>query len=81
MLGYSATRSPDGGNARFFKVQGKITTTLSPEGNPIVTGEGTGSLIKGTGKYEGFQGSGTFKLHSIAEGISVMDYEYDLTKK
>jgi len=81
LQGYSTTRGPDGSNARFFKVQGTVTTTLSPEGNPIITVEGTGSLIRGTGKYEGFQGGGTFKVKVIPEGIAVMDWEYELTKK
>lgn len=68
-------------NARFFKIQGTTTTTLSPEGNPISTSQGTASLIKGTGKWEGFQGGGTFKSKGIGEGISIMDWEYEFTKK
>jgi hypothetical protein len=43
--------------------------------------EGTWSHIKGTGKWEGFQGGGTWKLRMIGEGISVMDWEGELTKK
>lgn len=65
LQGYTTTRGPDGSNARFFKIQGTGTTTLSPEGKPIMTSEGTGTLIKGTGKYEGFQGGGTFKSKGI----------------
>ena len=71
---------PDG-SKMFIKNQGKNTTTLSPEGKPIMTGEGTGSLIKGTGKWEGFQGGETWKYKGIAEGIGVIDVEGEYTKK
>jgi hypothetical protein len=79
-LGYVTECYPDG-SKMFIKAQGKITTTLSPEGKRIVTGEGTDSLIKGTGKWEGFQGGGTWKLKVIAEGIAVIDVEGEYTKK
>jgi hypothetical protein len=81
MQGYTTTMEPDGVNVRFTKAQGKVTTTLSPAGKPIMTMEGTVSLIKGTGKWEGFQGGGTWKLKVIGEGISVMDWESEYTKK
>jgi len=76
---YSTTMSPDG--VTFNKAEGKVTTALSPAGKPITTMEGTWSTIKGTGKWEGFQGGGTWKLKVIGEGISVMDWEGELTKK
>ncbi len=77
--GYSTTKGPDG--TTFNKSEGKVTTILSPEGKPIITFEGTWSTIKGTGKWEGFTGGGTYKLKVIGEGISVMDWEGELTKK
>lgn len=76
---YTTTKAPDG--TIFTKAQGKVTTTLSPEGKPITTAEGTWSYVKGTGKYEGLQGSGTWKLKMVGEGISLMDWEGELTKK
>jgi hypothetical protein len=71
---------PDG-SKMFIKTQGKNTTTLSPEGKPMMAGEGTGSLIKGTGKWEGFQGSQTWKLKGIAEGIVLIEVEGEYTKR
>ena len=79
--GYTTVTSPDGNNARFFKIQGKSTSSLSPDGKPISMSEGTATLIKGTGKWEGFQGGGTYKAKTIADGISIMDWEYEFTKK
>jgi hypothetical protein len=76
---YSKTMGPDGDT--FTKAEGKVTTALSPAGKPIMTMEGTWSMIRGTGKWEGFQGSGTFKVKVIGEGVSVMDWEGELTKK
>ena len=78
--GYSTNYYPDG-SKMFFKGQGKLTTSLSPEGRPIMTTEATRSVIKGTGKWEGFQGSETLKYKAIAEGIGVMDWEGEYTKK
>jgi hypothetical protein len=69
------------GHVWYIKTQGKVTTTLSPAGKPITTIEGTFSLIKGTGKWEGFQGGGSWKLKKIGEGMSVMDWEGEFTKK
>jgi hypothetical protein len=76
---YATVMIPDG--ASFSKAEGKITTTLSPAGKPITTAEGTFSMIKGTGIFEGQQGSGTWKSKGIAEGIVVMDWEGEFTKK
>jgi len=80
VLAYVINTFPDG-SKMFIKSQGKMTTIPSPEGKPIMTGEGTGSLIKGTGKWEGFQGGGTWKLKGIAEGIALIDVEDEYTKK
>jgi hypothetical protein len=77
--GYSNLMLPDG--VTFNKHEGKVTTILSPAGKPIITMEGTWSTIKGTGKWEGFQGGGPWKLKVIGEGIAVMDWEGELTKK
>jgi hypothetical protein len=80
MLGYSTNYYPDG-SKMFFKGQGKATTTLSPEGKPIFTIDVARSIIKGPGKWEGFQGGETLKYKAIAEGIGVMDWESEYTKK
>jgi hypothetical protein len=65
--GYSKVIDKDG-DVRFIKYEGKVTTTLSPEGKPIITTEDTFSLIKGTGKWENAHGGGHAKnnLQSIS---------------
>ena len=49
------------GDSAFAKWQGKVTTMLSAEGAPISTFEGFTIWIKGTGKFENIQGTGTYK--------------------
>lgn len=47
------------------------------EGKPAGKGrwEGTYTYNGGTGKYEGMTGSGTWKSHSLAPGISIVEAE------
>jgi hypothetical protein len=78
--GYVTTRYPDG-DFSFSKLQGKVVTTLSPQGKPVTTGEGTLSSIKGTGQWEGLQGEATWKMKVIGEGISVGDWEGEWVRK
>jgi hypothetical protein len=78
--GYSTWMGPDGGVMGFFRQEAKVTTTLSPEGKPITTMEGTYSLIRGVGEWQGATGGGTWKLRMISEGISVMDFQGELVK-
>jgi hypothetical protein len=79
-VGYSTTTDSDG-DSTYAKAQGKVITTLSPQGKPVMIMEGSWSMIKGTGKYAGFQGGGPYKLKVIGPGISVMDWEGELVKK
>jgi len=72
--GYSKAVMPDG-DVTFGKFEGKVTTTLSPEGKPVTTMEGTWSFIKGTGKYENVHGGGTWKGKIIGPGIFTYDWE------
>ncbi len=54
-------RFTKGGDTTFAKWQGKITTKVMPEGNPVTSLEGTYIYIKGTGSFENIKGEGTFK--------------------
>jgi len=71
--GYTKTIDKDG-DITFGKWQGKVSTTMSPKGRPLVTFEGTWSWTKCTGKWENAQGNGTYKGKFIGPGI----YTYDL---
>jgi len=66
--GYSKFTDKDG-HVYFNKWQGKVTTTKSPEGRPIVKFGGTWSIIRGTGKWENAQGGGTYKGWFTGQGI------------
>jgi len=58
---YSINTYPDG-STRVMKAQG--TTTALPSGES--TFEGTSTLIKGTGRFEGIQGGGTYTGKRLA---------------
>jgi len=53
----------------------KFETTLSPEGKPVTTFEASWTFIKGTGKYENIQGSGSLKGKYISRTIAIVDWE------
>jgi hypothetical protein len=62
-------------NTVYSKAEGKTTTTLSPEGKPVVTFEGSFSFIKGTGEYKKIQGSCTYKGKLVSSVIIVNEWE------
>ena len=63
------------GDVIFWKHQGNITTTISPEGKPVTTAEGSWTYPKGTGKYENIQGSGTYKGKLMSRTIYIVEWE------
>ena len=63
------------GNSTFTGWNGKITTIFSDEGTPIITFEGIFTYIRGTGKFEGIQGSGTYKGRFISEKEYTVEWE------
>ncbi len=62
-------------NVVYAKAEGKTTTTLSPEGKPVTTFEGSLTFTKGTGKYKNIQGSGTYKGKLVSSVIIVNEWE------
>lgn len=63
------------GDVIFWKTQGNTATTISPEGKPVTTLEGSWTFIKGAGKYENIQGSGTYKGKPMSRTIFILDWE------
>jgi hypothetical protein len=59
----------------YSRSEGKTTTTLSPEGKPVTTFEGTTTLIKGTGKYENIQGTNIYKGKLVSSVIMVIEWK------
>ena len=72
--GYSKGVEKDG-DVYFATFKGRVSTTMSPQGRPLVTFEGTWSLYKGTGKWENAQGGGTYKGRYIGPGIFTYDWQ------
>ena len=62
-------------NVVYSKAEGKTTTTLSPEGKPVTTFEGSLTFTQGTGKYKNIQGSGTYKGKLVSSVIIVNEWE------
>ncbi len=63
------------GDSAFAKWEGKVTTTLSAEGAPATTFEGTNTWIKGTGKFENIQGNGTYKGKFTSKTENTVEWE------
>jgi hypothetical protein len=78
--GYTTNKYPNG-DSTFSKQVGKFVTTLSPQGKPMMSAEGTFTTYKGTGTMEGIQGVGTWKMKIIGEDVAVMDWEMEYTIK
>ncbi len=60
----------------FLEWEGHIIT-LSSNGRPMTTFEGTWSWTKGTGQFENIQGSGTYKGKYISRTIWTAEWEGD----
>lgn len=71
---YSKLVDPEG-DLYYTKAEGKTTTILSPEGKPVTSIDGKFSFIRGAGKFENIQGSGTYKGKIIGPGILTYEWE------
>ena len=72
--GYNKVVDREGGTF-FTKYEGMTFTEKSPKGKPIKKVKGTYTYTKGTGKYEGIQGGGTYHGTMIGKGILSVDVE------
>jgi hypothetical protein len=63
------------GDVIFWEHRGTATTTLSSEGKPVTTVEGSFLWTNGSGKYEGIKGSGTYKGKYISKTIVIVEWE------
>lgn len=69
------------GDSAFAKWQGKVTTTVSAEGAPATTFEGTSTWIKGTGKFKNIQGTNTYKGGFISKTEYALEWAGEYTIK
>lgn len=63
------------GNQVDTKWSGTVTTTQSKDGQQMVSFKGTWEQVRGTGKYQGIQGHGTYTGHYISPKDYVVDWE------
>ena len=68
------------GDKTISKFEGKVTTTMSEDGKPNTTFEGTFTFIGGEGKYKNIKGGGTYKGKYISETEWETEWEgsYDI---
>ena len=69
--GYTVATYPDGSTTT-VRFKGEAT---SAEGGRGVEGEGTWTYLRGTGKFQGIQGGGTFKYRVLVPGQWYSDIE------
>lgn len=69
------------GESTVTRWNGQVRTALSAEGNPVTTIEGTWTKVKGTGRYEGVTGSGTYKGRVISPTEYSVDWEGEIVLK
>jgi hypothetical protein len=70
--GYSHTTFPDG-STQTVKFESKTTATGVGSLTGMTASEGTWTYIKGTGKFEGIRGRGTFKTYTLGPGQFYVD--------
>jgi hypothetical protein len=70
-----------GADSTVSRWQGKITTTLSADKQPVTTFEGTWTSLKGTGRYEGQSSSGRYKGRMVSPTESVVEWSGEISLK
>jgi hypothetical protein len=80
LRGYTTLMNLDGKVTRNLKQEGKVITFLSAEGKPIMTGEGTWTVVPDNTWVSSAGGGGTWKLKMVSDGIFIMDWEGELVE-
>jgi hypothetical protein len=75
--GYITMRS--GADTVISRWNGKVTTTLSPDKTPLTRFEGTWTKVKGTGRYQGITGSGTYKGRFTSPTEYTVDWKGEIS--
>jgi hypothetical protein len=75
--GYNVTTYPDGSTIT-AKVKAEATSAGSGKSGSG-EGEGTYTWVRGTGKFQGIQGGGTFKFRVLGPGQWYADFEGEYT--
>lgn len=75
--GYICMRQ--GADTVVSKWNGTVTTTLSPEKTPLTSFTGTWTKIKGTGRYQGATGKGTYKGRFTSPTEYTVDWQGEIS--
>jgi hypothetical protein len=68
-----------GGDTVFTKWTGVVTTVLSPEKIPLTSLRGTWTKNRGTGRYAGIKGSGTYQGRFTSPTEYVVEWNGEIT--
>jgi hypothetical protein len=74
------TFSKDGDTA-VDRWNGRVTTRLSADKQPITTFEGTWTKVRGTGRYEGVSGKGRYKGRMLSPTDYVVEWDGEVNLK
>jgi hypothetical protein len=58
--------------------QGKITTVLGPDKQPVTTFQGTWTKLNGTGRYAGVKGQGTYKGRMTGQKTYLVEWKGEI---
>ncbi|MCB2191936.1 MAG: hypothetical protein KQI62_10245 [Deltaproteobacteria bacterium] len=78
--GWNITTLPNG-DKTYGQFQGKLEGKRGPDGKPMMLLHGTWKFVRGTGKWAGVQGSGTFKGRYLGKKIYTYDLDGEYTIK
>lgn len=69
-----------GADSVFVKITGHVRTIASSQGAPSTSVEGSWRFVRGTGRYRGAVGTGTFKAGFVAPTEFTVDWQGDYAK-
>lgn len=77
---YGYVTMSSGADSVIDRINGKVTTTVSPQGSPHTAFAGTWTTVKGTGQYDGIKASGTFRGRFSSQTEYTVDWEGEYSK-
>ena len=63
------------GDTAVDRWNGRVTTTLSADKQPVTTFEGTWTKVSGTGRYQGITGNGRYKGRMVSPTEYVVEWD------
>lgn len=67
------------GDSVFTRWEGVVATVLSPEKTPLTSFHGTWTKNRGTGRYLGIKGAGTYQGHFTSPTAYVVEWRGEIT--